>query len=487
MLALGAALAVLLAVRIVALRFSVTDLFFDEAQYWTWSLEPAFGYYSKPPLIAWLIRGATAVCGGSEVCIRLPSPVLHTVTAVLVLALGKRLYGAAAGVWSAIVFATLPGISVSAGIISTDVPLLLFWALALVAFVEILERHSWWPAILLGVALGLGLNAKYAMIYFVLCGGLYIAFTPDRRSLLRDARLWVALGLAALLIVPNLYWNLTHGFATFSHTADNAKWTGSLLNPLHAFEFIASQFAVFGPILFAALAVIAVRAWRTGVAESDRLLLAFALPVIALVGVQAFLSRAHANWAALAYVSGSVLVTTTLLRQAQRWLKASLALHVAFVVGLGLATAHAGSFMLPGIGDPFARTLGWRQMAQVTRHALEDARRSARPFAGVITDDRAVTAELLYYMRDEPTPVLAWRQAARPHDHYELTRPFQGGAPEAVLLVSIRRKLDGILSRFDVAERMQDAQLPAGAQHRRVVLYRLEGFKGQPNQPLPQR
>jgi hypothetical protein len=105
----------------------------------------------------------------------------------------------------------------------------------------------------------------------------------------------------------------------------------------------------------------------------------------------------------------------------------------------------------------------------------------------VITDDRAVTAELLYYMRDEPTPVLAWRQGARPHDHYELTRPFQGGAPEAVLLVSIRRKLDGILSRFDVAERMQDAQLPAGAQHRRVVLYRLEGFKGQPNQPLPQR
>ena len=40
----------LLCVRLVALRWNVTDLFFDEAQYWAWSEEPAFGYYSKPPL-----------------------------------------------------------------------------------------------------------------------------------------------------------------------------------------------------------------------------------------------------------------------------------------------------------------------------------------------------------------------------------------------------------------------------------------------------
>ena len=36
-------LAALLAVRTVALAFNATDLFFDEAQYWTWSQELAFG------------------------------------------------------------------------------------------------------------------------------------------------------------------------------------------------------------------------------------------------------------------------------------------------------------------------------------------------------------------------------------------------------------------------------------------------------------
>ena len=65
-----AILAGLLVFRLVALAFNRTDLFFDEAQYWSWSLDPDFGYYSKPPLIAWMIGATTAVCGHGEACIR---------------------------------------------------------------------------------------------------------------------------------------------------------------------------------------------------------------------------------------------------------------------------------------------------------------------------------------------------------------------------------------------------------------------------------
>ena len=48
-------LAALLGLRLVALTLNGTNLFFDEAQYWTWSQDLDFGYYSKPPLIAWII------------------------------------------------------------------------------------------------------------------------------------------------------------------------------------------------------------------------------------------------------------------------------------------------------------------------------------------------------------------------------------------------------------------------------------------------
>jgi len=62
-------------------------------------------------------------------------------------------------------------------------------------------------------------------------------------------------------------------------------------------EFLGSQFAVFGPIPFALfLFLIAVRFGR--LCRDDRfwLLIAFALPQLALVAIEAFLSRANANW-----------------------------------------------------------------------------------------------------------------------------------------------------------------------------------------------
>ena len=148
----------LLVLRLVALALNGTDLFFDEAQYWSWSLEPAFGYYSKPPLIAWLIGLATSVCGPSELCVRLPSPLVHTGTAVAVFLLGRQLYDAQTGALAGLAFATLPGVSLSAGIISTDVPLLFCWAVALLALVHLVDSRAWWPSLLLGLALGLGVE-----------------------------------------------------------------------------------------------------------------------------------------------------------------------------------------------------------------------------------------------------------------------------------------------------------------------------------------
>jgi len=480
--ALLAVLGALLAVRLFALSLNATDLFFDEAQYWSWSLEPAFGYYSKPPLIAWIIRAAGDACGVSEFCVRLPSPIIHTATALTIYSVAAHLYGRRTGFWSAVVFATLPGVSLSAGLISTDVPLLFFWAVALYGFVRLIDTDRWWPAGLLGVALGLGLNAKYAMVYFLISAGLAILVLPERRHMLGDARIYVAVAIGLLLIAPNLAWNAENSFATFAHTADNANWTGPLLNPGKALEFFGAQFGVFGPILFGSLLVITVRAWRQGLPAPDRLLLAFALPVIAIVTMQAFLSRAHANWAAVSYASATVLVTATLIREVSwRWLKASLALHVAILVAIGLATAMAGSFRLPGGGDPFARTLGWRAVAEETAAVLAAARGAGRPFGAVLTDDRAVTAELIYYMRDEPTPIFAWHErGTRPRDHYELSRPYTKGSPEPVLLVSLRRSAGRIGERFAAAVPMVTSEVPAGAgPARRVTFFKLEGFKGE--------
>jgi len=480
---LVAGLAVLLMVRIFALDGNLTDLFFDEAQYWYWSLTPDFGYYSKPPLIAWIIRASTETCGVSEFCIRLPSPLIHTATACAVAVLGARLYDLRTGAISGLVFATLPGVSVSAGLISTDVPLLFFWALALTSLWSLMQtpRGTWWPALLLGLAVGAGLNAKYAMAWFVVCLGFFLVFTPERRSLLADWRVWAAMAIGIAMIVPNIIWNAANRFATFSHTADNANWGGSLFHPNKAAEFFLAQFGVFGPILFAALLIIAWRASRQQLQEADRYLLAFALPIVAIITLQALLSRAHANWAAVSYVAACVLVTATMIRDvAWKWLAASAVVHIAVLALVVFGTSTAGRIDVPGGRDPFARTLGWEDIADATRVRLEAARKRGQPYKAVITDKRALSSELAYYMRDEATPVYAFRGTERPRDHFEMTRPFRADIGDPVLLVSLEGEESRVLTAFESVDKRGERVIPAGQNaSRTVTFYALGGYKAQ--------
>jgi hypothetical protein len=123
-----AMLAIVVAVtawRLLALIWTGHDLQPDEAQYWLWAQEPAFGYFSKPPMVAWLIGATTAACGDGEACVRLGSPLLHGMAALAIWRLGQEIGGPRLGLWSGTLYLTLPGIGFSSLLVSTDVPLLL--------------------------------------------------------------------------------------------------------------------------------------------------------------------------------------------------------------------------------------------------------------------------------------------------------------------------------------------------------------------------
>ncbi|MFD0986210.1 ArnT family glycosyltransferase [Methyloligella solikamskensis] len=468
-------LAVITLLRFVALSLSKTDLFFDEAQYWSWAQDLSFGYFSKPPLIAWVIWATTSVCGDGEACVRASVPLFHAGSAIFLFLAGRDLFDARVGFWSAVIFATLPGISFSANIVSTDVPLLFFWSAALYFAVKLQAERSWRWAILLGVAIGLGALAKYAMLYFYLCAAVWFVVSPAGRWLLRD---WKGLALLALplaLLTPNLIWNVNNGLVTFAHTADNAKLGGPLVHPGNMLEFLIAQLGVFGPFVFPMLLVIAIRTLRRGGTEEDRYLLAFSVPVLVLVTVIAFLSRAHANWAATTYPAATILVTATMLRLKRDTIfSATVGINIVVLLLLAVAPAIADRLTLPAGGDPFARTMGWRETAHAVREAVEDGQYSA-----ILTDDRAMTAELLYYLRDSGIPIRAWPSDGPPRDHYELTRPFTGGTKEPVLLVTLREPRNRITRHFSTAEPIGVEKIDAGPKTTRtVILTSMSGFKG---------
>lgn len=423
----------LMVARLLALLVNRTDLFVDEAQYWVWSEALDWGYYSKPPLIALVIRATTTLFGDGEAAVRAAAPVFHAATALVVGALANRLHGGRAGALASLVYATLPAVALSSTLISTDVPLLLFWSFGLLAAVRHAESGGLRSAAALGAAVAVGLNAKYAMGYIVPVVILAYATAPVLRSRLRGWRLWSGLCVGLLGLVPNLLWNAAHDWVTFRHTGDNAAWGRHLLDLNSLGEFLGTQVGVFGPLPMALLLGAAIGRVATARRPADRFLLAASLPVLATIAVQALIAEANANWAATAYPAGAALVGA-LLADLGRPLVTRLTIGTGAIVSavLLIAPAAAPDLRLPGLGRPFERVLGWRDFAEAV--AAEADRRGVRT---LVPHRRADAAELLYQLRGRGFAVAVPVQpGALPRDHFQMTVPFTTALPAPGLSIA---------------------------------------------------
>lgn len=418
------------AVRVVLLAFTRADLFVDEAQYWLWGQDLAWGYYSKPPLIAWVIRAATEIAGSdAPFWIRLPAPLFHAATALVLGAVAARLAGARTAIAVAAAYATLPMVTVGSLLISTDTIMFPFLAASLAGYLALLDARAAGAqrpvlALATGLALGLAFLAKYAAV-FPLALAILAALRPGLRPAPRDALLALA-GFAALA-APNLAWNAANGMATLSHTVDNTGWRGGIgLDLPGMVRFLAEQALVFGPILLPAL-VLAAADGR--VPRRAGLLALLSLPVVGLIAAQALLSGANANWAASAYLAGTILAVAWLAAR-PRWLAASFVINGAVALALPLLATRADTLRW---GDRlvFARYAG---LDELSGQILDLAR--AEGARAVAANERAVLADLFHTGRDAGLPIHAWPPEGAPRNHYEQRHAYSGGADGPLLAVS---------------------------------------------------
>jgi 4-amino-4-deoxy-L-arabinose transferase-like glycosyltransferase len=420
-----AGIALLTLWRVALLPFDSADLFVDDAQYWFWGQELAWGYYSKPPLIGWILRASTEIGSDAPFWIRLPMPLIHCLTSVLVALVARHLFGARVGGVAGFAFASLPGVAVASLLVSTDTPMLACFALALLAQVHLVERRSIGWAIVLGAAVGVGLLAKYAMIYFPLSAVAAAALLPAARIAWRDAAIAAALALA--LVAPNLIWNAGNEFATLHHTADNTRLASrAAVYPGRLLEFWGGQFAIAGPVFFAAFLA---GLGRLRGNQPLALLALMALPAFAIVSVQALLAGAQANWAAAGHVAALVLAAAVLTPR-PRLLAAGLAINLAVALALPVAAVFADSWRIGGGNLVLAR---WVGPAEVSRRAAEIAR--AEGLDTIVSDSRELLADLFYTLRDSGLAIHAPPPEGFPAHHYAQKHPLPPG-PGDVLYVT---------------------------------------------------
>jgi 4-amino-4-deoxy-L-arabinose transferase-like glycosyltransferase len=472
--------------RLAGLAASQVDLHFDEAQYWAWSRSLDWGYFSKPPLVAWAIAATTGLFGDGEAAVRLAAPFGHLIAAVALFALGRRLYGPWAGVIAGIGWLLLPGVALSSSVISTDALLLPIWSCALYALFRFLDQPGWRPAVVLGALIGLGALAKYAMLYFALCLSVAALFAPKvrHRVLSRDG---ASMALAALAVLaPNLIWNASHGFATVGHTAANANLGGELFNPGEMLEFLFSQSGIVGPVLWVVFGILLVQAWRNRatLSETDRILLAFILLPLGFITAQALLSRAHANWAASAYPAAVVWMAGSL--GARPWgrtaIMSTAVVNGAMSVALVVFAVAPGWADAVGLGSAYKRTRGWDEVCAVTA-----ARAAQRPYTAVVVDHRALFFALSYYCRPERIlqplpPVRMWLLRDEAANHAAMNAPMTAEAGSLVLGVNMGEGYVQLMhDDFAAAALIAEARVPLGANETRWLGFSdLAGF-----QPVP--
>jgi 4-amino-4-deoxy-L-arabinose transferase-like glycosyltransferase len=386
-------LVLLLLRAILAAKLPLTA---DEAYYWLWSKRLAAGYFDHPPAIAWLIHAGTTLFGNTPFGVRfwgialsLPARWFVWRAADLILKDSNR------AALAALFFNLTLMVSVELLAATPDMPSLV----ASAAFVYFLSRvqvrddaGSWLGA---GVAVGLGLLAKFSVLF--LGAGALVWLVADRHARKWLLSPWPYLGgcLALLISAPNLWWQSQHHWQTFLFQFGRVG--SGHFAPQFVVEFLAAQLGLATPLIFVLMAV---GLWRATRPRSDRLMLA----CLVWTGLGYFLEhalhdRVQGNWPCFLYPALVILAadafapTGTGLR--------TVSLLAAPLTAVLLLAVYVQALFVPlqMKRDPLARILG-RDFAPIGEVAA--AMVKAHLAEAILTTDYETTAWLRFNHPDVP-------------------------------------------------------------------------------------
>lgn len=363
-------------------------IFRDELYYLACAQHLSWGYVDQPPMIAWIAWIARHVFGESLYGLRflpaLAGAGLVWIAGKLAREMGGRRI---AQVAAACAVLTAPMYLVFDHWLTMNAFEPLLWMGCTWCVLRIINGGDgkWW--ILFGVLAGLGLENKYAAIFFLmaLLAGL---LATEQRRILRGRFFWVGIGLAVVIALPNFTWQAVHHFP-FLELMRNIRSTHRdvVRGPV---AFMVDQAMIMNPISFLL--------WAGGVAwllfarraRSYRAIgICFVLVValfIAMKGKNYYVApiypmalaaggvaleactRGRRMWVvAVAYVA-SILMVGAVLAPTMTPLLSPEA-YLRYQQRLGIAPSKAENQPTGPLPQYFADEFGWEEMAQQVARA----------------------------------------------------------------------------------------------------------------------
>lgn len=458
--------------------FNPITLFYDEAYYLSWAQNPDWGYYSKPPMVGWLIALTTGLFGNGEWAVKLAAPTLYVMTSLVIFKLMLFWFNRNAAFFAGCIFLFMPLVSLNSLFITTDAPQLFFWTTAIYCFARAMDSDSWKWWILAGLVGGCGLLSKYTFVLLPVGFLVFAVWTEQGKKVLQNRKFWFACGLAVLCLLPNLYWNYLHDFISFQHTSEISKLDQKLFNPDKLADFLSQQFLVLGPIFLGLLLFFMFSKREKPV--QVKLLWCFFYPTIILISLQALLARANMNWAAAAYVSASMLLGYYLATlNWRRWFVAGLAVNIVLMLAFyhfKPLTDTLGIERKWG-NDPFKRITGWPELVRTAQPYIDQY-----PDHKLASDSRNLLAYFGYYLAPQDFTGVALDGNDHVGHHYDLKYHLPQSDHQQFMFVSEHWQQQDLQSFFAHVRQIGEiSHSPYQNLTRTVRLFSVSGYIGDKN------
>ncbi len=207
-----------IALAVVALHIATNGRYGfhrDELQFLSDARHLDWGFVAYPPFTPFVEHIGLAGFGLSIVGLRMFSVLAQAIVVIVAGIMARDLGGGRVAQTATALAVALSPLPLFSGTefqyTSFD---FLWWVLAAWSVIRLLtsENPRWWLAI--GAALGIGLETKYSIVFFLAGILLGILLTPARRHL-RTGWFWAGVGLGLLIFLPNLLWLVHHDFISY--------------------------------------------------------------------------------------------------------------------------------------------------------------------------------------------------------------------------------------------------------------------------------
>jgi hypothetical protein len=282
------ALAILIGFFVARLLFAFTiGLGVDESYTVAISRDLSLSYFDHPPLHLWIAHFVARALGENAL-VRVPFVALFFATGWIYYRLTSALFSPRAALIALFALNVTPFFFASAGSwIVPDGPLLFGLAMMALAatrlfFPDSVDEASVWRLwLLIGVALGLAGLSKYSAVLTAAGLAAFVVLSPEQRRCLRHPAPYISTIVALAVVMPVLWWNARHGWASFEFQGGRGVPHGGF-RPAQFAAMVFGEIAFLSPWIFAPLVAGLANAFRLWQDQRRLFLLCLSLPPIAL-------------------------------------------------------------------------------------------------------------------------------------------------------------------------------------------------------------